>query len=151
MGTSRSPEELARKLFHASQTIEGAARDGVHAAGLLVKASVQAELHGVTRLRGVGAKGAKIGVRYDVAGPTAVVVRMTGPAHLIERDTAAHEIGPKRRRALHLVGGDFRASVAHHPGTKGKHPFEHGVALARPLVPRLMMHEQAKSLRKVFA
>lgn len=149
MGTSRSGEHLASKLFHAADGINGAKKDGLAKAALLVKTSVVAAMGGVTRLRGVGRKGARIGVRYDAKSDSATV-RATGPFHLLERDTAAHPIGPKRGKALHLANGNIVARVAEHPGTHGKHPFERGVEAATPLVPKVMAEEQVRSLGRFF-
>jgi hypothetical protein len=140
-------------LVAAALAVEAAAKVGVAKAALLVKTSVQAELGGVTRLRGVGKRGAKIGVRYDItktARTPSATVRMVGPAHLLERDTRAHPIAPKGTKVLHLANGQFVARVEDHPGTRGKHPFEHGVDKSAPLVPRVMFQEQIASLRKVF-
>jgi len=156
MGTSRSPAELASKLIRAGEAVPAAARAGVSQAAFLVKKSVQAELQaaGVNggRLRGVGKKGAKVGVSYTVAGtehPTALI-RATGPMHLIESDTKAHEIKAKKAHAINIGGVGPRAS-AHHPGTRGKHPWAKGVDHAIPLVPEVMFKEQAKSLRRFFS
>lgn len=149
MGESRSADELARKLLRAADGVTKAKTDGVKKSAAIVKGFVVGELHGVTRLRGVGRKGARIGVRYVVT-PDKATVGMTGPAQLIERDTKPHEIRPGRAKALHLASGDARALVAHHPGTHGKHPFQHGVEKATPLLPRLMLEEQAQSLKKIF-
>lgn len=156
MGTSRSAGELARKMTQAGRAIDGAAKDGVFKSALLVKTSVMGELGGVTRLRGVGKRGAKIGVRFDVKpgnNPSARV-RATGPFHLIESDTKPHKVTPKgkgrnKRRAINIPGIGPRAS-AKHPGTKGKHPWEKGVRRALPRVPQVMMSEQVASLRRFF-
>lgn len=150
MGTSRNATELGLKLRKAGGAIDGAAKDGVRKAALLVKTSVVSEMGGVKSLRGVGRKGARIGVRFDVKGtgnPTALV-RATGPFHLLERDTKPHEITPKRKQAL-KIGRGFASSVWH-PGTRGKHPWEKGINHAKPLVPRVMADEQFRSLRRFF-
>lgn len=115
-------------------------RNMVVVAAQTVKTSVQTQLAaaGVQngKLRGVGKRGAKIGVRYDVAGDTALV-RATGPFQLIERDTKAHRI-PKvrgaraRKRVVAIPGVGVRA-WANHPGTKGKHPWAKGVVAAIPV------------------
>lgn len=151
MGTSRSPAELAMKLRKAGGAIDGAAKDGVFKASMLVKTSVLAELHGVTRLRGVGKRGAKISVGFRVGGVTnpSSLVRMRGPAHLIEGDTKAHKIEPKGKKRAILTPAGPRAS-ANHPGTRGKHPWEKGVKRALPNIPKVMMDEQVASLRRFF-
>lgn len=114
-----------------------------------MKVSVVAELGGVTRLRGVGKSGARIGVRYDQRNKD-VEVRMTGPAHLIERDTKPHPIGPRKKKALTLAGGQVRSFVGDHPGTKGKHPFEKGVNRVLPRLTAIVLAEQVKSMRRIF-
>lgn len=153
MSTSRSPAELARKLRQAGGAIDGAAKDGVGKAALLVKTSVLGELGGRTRLRGVGKKGAKIGVRYDIKGtgnPTALV-RATGPFHLIERDTRPHDVSPKgKRKAINIPGIGPKAYATRAGGSKGRHPWEKGVNRALPIIPRVMMEEQSRSLRRFF-
>lgn len=156
MGTSRSVGDLASKLIRAGDAIPRAARDGVSKSALLVKTSVLAELqsagvHG-GRLQGVGKKGAKVGVRYTVAGtdhPTALV-RATGPFHLIESDTKPHDIKAKKKQAINIPGIGARASAHNTGGSRGKHPWAKGVDRAIPLVPELMFAEQVKSLRRFF-
>lgn len=120
------------KELHWAQT------RGVRKGALLVTTAMRQEVKlavgSDSRMSGVGGRGAKIGARYDVRGernPTAII-RATGPAHLIERDTEPHEIRPRRRRgrgratqrrALRFANGGFAASAIH-PGTRGKRPFE---------------------------
>lgn len=113
----------------------------VEVAALAVKASVTAQMAaaGVNggRLRGVGKRGAKIGVRYDITDKKALV-RATGPFHLIERDTKAHRIPRERKttrakkRTVNIPGVGLRA-YAEHPGTSGKHPWKKGVVAAMPI------------------
>lgn len=134
-----------------------------------VKTSVTAQmaLAGVTggKLRGVGRKGAKIGVRYDLAGKTALV-RATGPFHLIERDTKAHRLGRGTRSAtsgLPLVdasGQDIQSVVtipgvgfrawANHPGTQGKHPWVKGVVAAMPIQQKAQAIALHQALKKAY-
>ena len=126
-------------------------RNMVLVAAQTVKTSVQTQMAaaGVQngKLRGVGKKGAKIGVRYEFLGNKALV-RATGPFHLIERPTKAHRIDQKqsvsglplvdasgqdvRRRYVVIPGVGVRA-WANHPGTQGKHPWAKGVAAAVPI------------------
>lgn len=133
-------------------------RRGINAAALHTKRSVEAEMSaaglGGKRLSGVGARGARIGARYDVKGtdnPVALV-RATGPFHLIERSTKPHRIAPKKRRrgqgkrAMAIPGVGPRAS-AQHPGTRAKHPFAKGVERARPGVRRIIGESVMKAIR----
>lgn len=125
---SALPGELAR-----------AQQRGIRAGALAVTRSIRAETAqatgGDSRLSGVGRRGARVGARYDVKGvtnPTALI-RATGPFQLIEHDTSAHPIRPRRRRRggrLRLADGSFRAGVRH-PGTRAKRPFARGVTRAQ--------------------
>lgn len=151
MGRSSSPADLTRKIRQAGGAINGAARDGVFKSALLVKASVMSELR-TTRLSGVGKRGAKVGVRFNVRGRTnpTVLIGATGPFHLIERDTRAHTITPKRKRRAIVIPGVGPRAYAKHPGTRGKHPWRSGVNKAIPRVGRVMREEQFDSLRRFF-
>lgn len=160
MGTSRTPEELGRKFFKLADALPNASVRAVEAAGMTVKRSVQAALAsgGVSggRLRGVGTKGGRVGVRYDLktanrANP-AVLIRATGQMQLIENDTRPHEITPRARRGKRALSTPYGpvASVQH-PGTHGKRPFEKGVLAAMPLVKREMEQAHTKAIRDVFS
>lgn len=114
----------------------------VQVASLAVKKSVlvQMQLAGVNggRLRGVGKKGAKVGVRYDQKGKAALV-RATGPFHLLERPTKGHRTPKERaansrakRKVVNIPGVGVRA-FANVAGTKGKYPWAKGVEAAIPI------------------
>lgn len=154
MGTSRSFAELGRKVATAGRQLDRVQRDAVGKSALLVKTSVQSQLvaAGVTngRLRGVGTRGARIGVGYNLRGTTnpSAVVRMRGPAHLIESDTRAHVIKPKRKKAVMTPYGP-RARVRH-PGTKGKRPWKKGVAAALPKTRAVFLDSITSNLARVF-
>jgi hypothetical protein len=119
----------------------------------------------------IGAKPAgkrkMIGARYDTKnkksqglGEGSIVITYTGPAHLVNSPTRAHEIRPRRRpgvrtrrkqaaRAL-TINSDLRA-IAHHPGTKGKHFFERAKALCEVALPRVYAAKQiTEPLRRTF-
>jgi hypothetical protein len=94
------------------------------------------------KLSGVGRSGTRVDVRYDAAPSGDYLVHAVGPYQLIERDTHGHRIPRargRRARVLHIPGVGYRRSV-HHPGTKGKHPFERAVrefeGKAAPIVQR---------------
>lgn len=98
-------------------------------------------------------------VRYDLNPGTtpAALVRFTGPFHLVESPTKAHQIvageGRKRRgrgraRALR-IGDQFRASASH-PGTKGKRVFATGKVLAGQKVTRQMAHQMTSVWSRVI-
>lgn len=114
-------------------------------------------LRGVGKWNGGNRPGARIGVTTKFRGSAQVAkafVQATGPIQLIEKDTAAHDIPrttgsrslrtptgrlSKRRestgvalsgRKILNIGGVPVMGPVHHPGTKGKHPFERGVNAA---------------------
>lgn len=167
MGTSKSGAELAKKLFNAGHSVERATEMGLKAGGQLVKITALAQLAaagaGSGRMSGVGKNGAPIGVGYDILkasnGEAAVRVKVKGKgAHLLERDTKAHTINPKKRRggakggkgAVRLADGSFRRSVRH-PGTRGKHPWEKALNQSLPQVPKTIQQQISSALAKAFA
>jgi hypothetical protein len=129
----------------------------VKIAALAVKTSVLGELQvaGVKdgKLRGVGKKGAKVGVTFVVTGNTALV-RATGPFPLIESDTKAHRIpkvrGSRARRRVIVIPGVGVRSFANHPGTHGKHPWEKGVVAAVPIAAKAEQVALGVALRKAY-
>jgi len=149
--------EFAAKMGRLPDELAQASRVGVGRAALHVTTDVRAEIRAVTggdmRLSGVGLRGARVGARYSVKGtqnPTALI-RATGPIQLIERDTQPHGIRPRRRRvkALKFADGGFYAH-SWHPGTRGKHPFQKGVAKAAPDTGRIFQTEIDNAMKKVM-
>jgi hypothetical protein len=149
---------VAARLTKVARELNGAAKPSVNKAALVLKKSVEHELVKVAparRLSGVGKRGAKVGVRYDIKGaknPTAIV-RATGPMHLIERSTKAHTIprsrGRGRLKVLRLPGDVFRRSVQH-PGTRGRRPFGKGIERGRPLALKTLRAAQSDALKRGF-
>lgn len=141
MGFSPNPGVLAAKLEACAGLMLKVPEVGTKAALDLVKASVLAELGGKTTLRGVGKRGARIGVKTTVTGGAGTALgeaTATGPMQLVERDTRAHRIpkvrGARARKRIIVIPGYGPKAYANHPGTKGKHPWEKGVAHAVPLL-----------------
>lgn len=130
----------------------------VQIAALAVKTSVltQMQAAGVNngKLRGVGKKGAKVGVRYDFGGRSTALVRATGPFQLIERDTKAHRIpkerGARARKRVVVIPGVGVRAWADHPGTKGKHPWAKGVVAAIPIQHKAQGLALTQTLRKAY-
>lgn len=129
--------QFAERCLKAGAVMKVAEREMVRAAALTVttaeRSAISDATHGSMFLSGVGKKGAKVGASFLMlpsAQPTAVV-RATGQLHLLERPTKAHTIVPKRRRALATHVGVFARVQS--PGTKGKHPWEKGLAVGLPL------------------
>jgi hypothetical protein len=118
-------------------------------------------------LAGVGRAGKKVGVQAQPAPSGDWLVKATGPYQLIERDTKAHTIpkqldvlnvarrrrqlraGFRARRPLNIPGVGWRRSV-HHPGTRGKHPFEKAVREFAPQAPKVFRAEVASAMAKTF-
>jgi hypothetical protein len=152
MGTSSSPDEFAAKMRAAAFAIGFAEADGMRRAGLdvttLLRGVVARMSGGDRRLSGVGASGARVGARFTQKGAT-VHVRATGPLHLVEHDTGAHAIYPKRKRAV-AYGGKVRAHTSH-PGTKGKKQWTQARKRDVPKITReALMAEAVKRLGRVF-
>lgn len=152
---------MAFKVGRFADQLPQASRAGVVASAVHVKRSVQAFVGPATggdfRLSGVGRRGAKVNVRFD--NPVgklepAVLVRMVGPAHLIENPTKPHRIpNPRRRRGRRRVvsipGVGVRA-YANHPGTRGRKPWAKGVAVAKPKLRGIYSAAVVDTMRKSF-
>jgi len=104
-------------------------------------------------LRGVGRSGGKWNVRYRVTGYENVVgvLRYTGAVHLINNDTAAHEIAPRRKKALAFPDGGVRGGPVQHPGTRGKKFFERAEPIVVRNSARLIRQEVRSHLARTFA
>lgn len=132
MGTSNSPQQLARKLDRLAKDL-GDPTVALNATALQAKRIMEAAAAGAGVLGTKPADKRKtVGVRYNIKGkgtstPSAIV-GYTGPAHLINNPTRPHRIEPRRRPGVRTrrrgasaltIGGDVRA-WANHPGTRGK-------------------------------
>lgn len=161
MGVSRSGTEFARKLNRLTNGFEDISLEVVKESSFVVKKAVLGFLKPATggdqRLSGVGRtkRGAYLGVRYNVgnySGEAKSLIYVTGPFQLIERDTKAG-VRPIRRRRLgrKRAGREYGVTMGYyHPGTKGKHPFAHGVDAATPAVTRLLQSKSTLLLRRVL-
>jgi len=143
MATSRSVPEFVGRLRKMPRAIERGAEQAVGDVAQVVTTEIRTQIEqasgGDSRLSRVGrrAKGAKVGARYNVrkaGGRSTALVGATGPLHLIERDTKAHEIQARRAGGRLRIGDDIVSGPVRHPGTRGKHPFERGVKNAQPKV-----------------
>lgn len=100
----------------------------------------------------VAGKSASVGytVKDSPIGAEAVV-RWRGPVHLVNNPTVPHVVeqrdfvGP-----ITIPGVGFRM-YAHHPGTRGKHFFEHGREAAEQIVPGIYGREFRGSLARTFS
>lgn len=123
---SASAADLANRLTRTGNAIGNAPRSAVTKAcqaGKAVMLGALTSAVGGTRLRGVGASGARVGVRYRVFGPassTTGILQYTGPVHLVNNATSPHTIEPRRRKALSPASRAWVATRAEHPGTRGR-------------------------------
>lgn len=181
MGTSHSARELAGKIERYAGSLDGASKQATLAAARAVKDSVMVRLGQATggdfKLSGMGGKG-RMGVRYDkTSGSNSVMVRATGPVHLVERDVRPHWIAPKeggRKRhararqaafinamtgaqillvskgVLRFSDGSFRRWAAKGGGSKGRHPWERGVEASKDDVGKLWRAAHTAELARAF-
>jgi hypothetical protein len=154
---AKSPAQFASDLRRFAADGSNFEKRLATSAALTVKDATLRELRVAAprlRLSGVGKRGARVGVRYDQGNtPGTMLVRATGPVHLIESDTKAHPI-PKarkrgRKRYVVIPGVGVRSSVKH-PGTSGKHPWRKGVARAKVAAPRAVQEETRKQMGRFF-
>jgi hypothetical protein len=153
---TRTLLDVAASASRMPEALQKGQKAGVSAAALVITREVRQRTRAATggdmRLSGVGLRGARVGARYDVRGvenPVALV-RATGPYHLLERDTRAHGIAPRKRRrtrALRFRDGTFAASVQH-PGTRGRHTFEKSVDAKRDEAARAFEQKIVQSVEK---
>lgn len=126
------PLRIAAKYLRIARSADVSGRRTLAKAALAAKTTYLHGLdtHGVAshRLRGVGAHGAAVGVRYEVGVEAdAAMIHATGPWQLVENDTSAIARIPKARgrRAKarkRLKMPDGRVVMTSHRGpTRGKH------------------------------
>lgn len=153
MGTSTSVTQFARKIEKAGVNIAEAEQVAVAESAAAGKKIMLATM-GFTSMRGVSKKGARVGVRYKVApgaNPTALLSYF-GPVHLVNNNTKAHPIAPKKKgrgKKAILVGGNPRAS-ANHPGTTGKRFFQHSVPVVQKAGGKILEHSVQSALKRSF-
>lgn len=129
MGTVHSASAVTKRMQQVTGAAQKAQKIGVQRAAMVMKtvhiAGLNADAPG-GRLRNVGKKGTKLGVKYTMHGgannPSAIV-EATGAWPILNNPTKAHLIRSKKGRTLNLGNGLFRAS-AQHPGTHGKRTWQ---------------------------
>lgn len=150
-----SLQQFAGKLHRYQSELERVPKQGVTAVAVLAKRNIEVAM-GKPVLIVPRAKKRRVSPFYTVTGTGATakaVVAMRGAAPLVERDTKPHR-EPKTskrggRKLLSIPGIGVRASVMH-PGTKGKHPFQHGIEATIPLAGRTFEAEVHKAGLAVF-
>lgn len=139
MAERGSLQAFPGKMAAAAVAVKLAAPKASAAGALVLTQATRVQIRTVAPslyMRGVGARGAAVGVTFN-ARPEGSFVRATGPLHLLERDSKAHAIAAKRAKRLRLpsTGGKdtgVRTGSVKHPGTTGKHPFAKGIAAGLP-------------------
>lgn len=154
---SNAGATLKRKLDAIAREVERAERAATTRGATVLKQAVEKRLPASKRLRGVGKSGSKIGVRYDIKADGKAEVKATGKGfQILERDTKAHTVQPKRARArkqtgrgggVRLADGSVRRAVKH-PGTKGQHPFEKGIEAGTPAAVKAIRDMTMPAIKK---
>ena len=166
MGTSSSPDQLAKKFISAAEAINSN-KPAMEKAAQATKAVF------LTSLRQAGVQGTtpvskRVKARYDIKGSQNVtaLVRYTGPAHLLNNPTRGHGIvsrksgGSRRTRSRRESGVGTRGAIlvdgrpkayARHPGTSGLGFFQR----AKPVAAKVAPHEYRKAgvtepMRRIF-
>lgn len=154
-----TPQQFAVRARSFVNDLPDVERRGVESAALLVKNAVNAQLRVAVgadlRMSGVRKKGARVGARYEKGqSKSTAVVQAFGPMPLIENDTPPHRIpkvrGRRARKRVVVIPGVGVRAWAHHPGTKGKRPWERAINRSVPKVPAVIQAETGKALRKSF-
>lgn len=162
MGVSKSGKQLARKFQRTIDDFDDLTLAQMKEASQIVKDEVTRRAP--KRLKGVGKRGARIGVRYNVGRfgddfTAKSLVFATGPFHLIERPTDDHRIpretvGRGRRKRANtkpiVIPGVGVRQYAQHRGTKGKYPWRKGNAAAEPKVAQVLVSKTATVIRRNF-
>ena len=155
MGTSRSFAEFGQKVDRLQRGVSDLPSTQTKRVVQVAKAAYRASAP--ERLRGVGKRGAKLGVRDNTSrfpdGAKALIFAI-GPWQLIEGDTKAHRIprsrGARARRRVVVIPGVGVRAYANHPGTKGKHPWAKTTDKLKPALPRLYVAALGDELRRIF-
>lgn len=180
MGTSTSVSEFVGKINNSADRLRKSGKATVGAGAQAAKQIIEAQMTAATGDRRLsGRNNARIGVQYKVFDRRVTVanVRAFGPAHLIERPTAAHAITSKhaggsrrsrggravgallggsatgfrggRRSVLNIPGIGYR-KYAFHPGTKGKYPFRKGAELSQGRVTKIIRTGTVQAVTGAF-
>lgn len=128
----------------------------LHAKNELQEAGRQ--MTGDLRLSGVGKRGARIGVRYDIdrARSSAVsdraFIKAWGPWQFVEADTRGHRIpkvrGRRARRRYAVLGQGLVYSRVEHPGTRGKGRYRARQKRLEPEIARIIRAAHNDAIRR---
>lgn len=138
-GVKSNVAVFAAKMQRAGSSIPGAERAGLFAASQAARASILA----TATSAGAKPKGSWVG--YKIIGTRSVVDLRSARAYWAERGTKAHDIKPKRAKAILTPQGP-RAS-AHVRGVPAKHFWAPGTAAARPVAAKAHQDAVVAALR----
>lgn len=155
MGVSRSGKQLALKLDRLADDLEDVPYAAINQGSMIAKSAVlgfaTVASGGDRRLSGVGRRGARVGVRYNITrqpdGAKSLIFA-TGQFHLMERDTKAGVRQRKRRSRRSKTYGPTPGY--YHPGTRGKHPWARGIASVAAKLERLVAQPTTALMRRIF-
>lgn len=140
----RAVGEAMQKAQKISVAKAALAAKEVHVAGMLKDAPGG-------RLRGVGKKGAKIGVNYKLQGgasdPSAIV-EATGPWHIMNNPAKPHKETGKKGKKL-MFAGIFRSGV-NHPGHAGKFTWQKSEPVAMKAAVAELNKTAIKAIQQAF-
>jgi hypothetical protein len=150
--------DIAKKLRAIADGMPKAAQQGVVKAAAIMESSV-------TVASGKYARSKLVRTRTTFLPPVGAQVRMVSPkAHLLDHDTKAHGIKP--RRAAFMVftdtagtglthrrgpGGVVFATSVKHPGTTGKLMWEKALVIATPKMEEAMSSAIGNQIVKNFS
>ena len=140
---SQAGPDVKKIAFQIQKGLSGDREEIVKKAAFRAKTAHLSELDKGTstlRLRNVGVRGARVGIRYTTKtvgyAMAEGVLSATGPVHILDRPTMPHYIFAGSRDGFSTrmpTPYGFFAAVTH-PGTKGKRTFDKGFMKAQPLI-----------------
>ena len=158
MNFAQAGIKLGKQSVELSGRLKAAPLQGVIAAARVVEDTVAGFMGGKTvEMRGVGPGGAKVGLRSKIipgSNPKAIV-SMTGPAHLLERDTPEHMVGTgatgdAHGQVMHFGNSQWATGPFLAGGSTGRHMFRDGVKVAEPIIERVFARAVARAELKAF-
>lgn len=146
-----TPLELVQQFRGVASDVKNSQTPALNAAALAAKNRMLIQ-PGAPKgvMRGVGKRGARVGVRYKVLGKMASV-RWYGPVHLVNNPTKAHTIQPKKRggkKAIVISGHPY--ARANRGPTRGKRFFQASKAPAQKAAAKAGLAKMHEPITKRF-
>ena len=141
---SQAGPDVKKIAFQIQKGLSGDRQEIIKKAAFRAKTAHLSELNKGTstlRLRNVGVKGARVGIRYTTKTKGYAMAEgtlsATGPVHILDRPSKPHRIvaGTRNKSAKFMPTpyGYFRS--VNHPGVEtGKRTFDKGFKKAQPLI-----------------